>query len=65
MNLLEKRKIKYKNIVHATSDGASVIVGKHNGVWAKISKYFSLFSTNHDGTHKVNLLSNSVLSGIP
>ena len=51
MNLLEKRKIKYKNIVHATSDGASVIVGKHNGVWAKISKYFSLFSTNNDGAH--------------
>ena len=42
-----------KKIVNARSDGASVLTGKNAGVWTKLNPYFSPFSIEHDGAHKV------------
>ena len=55
---LEKRGIPMKKIVNARSDGAAILTGKNAGVWTKLNPYFSLFSIEHDGAHRVNLVAN-------
>ena len=41
------------------------MVGKNNGVWTRLSGFFSLFSINHDGAHKVNLSANETMKTVP
>lgn len=53
-----------KKIVNVTSDGAAVLIGKISGVWAQLNHHFSIFNVQHDGAHKVNLISQEVLNNI-
>lgn len=40
------------------------MVGKINGVWQKLTGFFSLFSIHHDGAHKVNLTADESLKTV-